>query len=363
MKKILVIEDELMLLDTLKILLEAAGFEVILVSNGTDSLALLKESEIKIDIIICDINLPDIDGYDILKSVRNDAHLYRIPFIFLTAFADEKDIRSGMNLGADDYLTKPFTRKDLLETIDSRLKISRDIYIKTEEASNLKWLSIINTSFRQEFYIPINNIRNLTAIINTNHFEDTHTEISELMTGIRDSSYRMYRNSRNLITFALTLTDHNLKSNLHISSVNLYLTLKLVLNYYLTESIQDRSANKNTSDQLITLKTDKYYINDIFTELIDNAIKFNVGDEKPVVMLRTSERGFTFLVLNNVSTKNEFKLDEIAPFKKFHTDTAYTGLGIGLYLCTRLCSALGYKLKIKHRNNQVVIIISGSGTQ
>ncbi len=120
MNKILVIEDERSIRVILLKLLSAEGFEAIGAYNGSTGVQLAKQEQP--DLIICDILMPDLDGYGVLKALQQDPITATIPFIFLTAKADRSDWRQGMKLGADDYLTKPFTRAELLEAIATRLQ-------------------------------------------------------------------------------------------------------------------------------------------------------------------------------------------------------------------------------------------------
>ncbi len=119
MTKILVIEDELSVRENILELLEAEYFDVIGTENGF--LGALWAQENLPDLIICDVMMPQINGYEVLNTLREVPMTASIPFIFLTAMADKTDIRRGMELGADDYLTKPFTREELLAAITSRL--------------------------------------------------------------------------------------------------------------------------------------------------------------------------------------------------------------------------------------------------
>jgi diguanylate cyclase (GGDEF)-like protein len=120
MNKILVIEDERAIRINLLKLLGAEGFHVIAAENGKDGVQLARTEPP--DLIICDILMPELDGYGVLRTLQQDPVTATIPFIFLTAKSDRSDWRQGMNLGADDYLTKPFTRAELLEAIASRLQ-------------------------------------------------------------------------------------------------------------------------------------------------------------------------------------------------------------------------------------------------
>ncbi len=120
MKKILVIEDEKSVLTNIIEILESGGFNAIGAENGEVGVQLATQ-EIP-DLIICDIMMPVLDGYGVLTKLRSQPLTEIIPFIFLTAKADKGDLRQGMNLGADDYISKPFRRKELLEAVNTRLE-------------------------------------------------------------------------------------------------------------------------------------------------------------------------------------------------------------------------------------------------
>ncbi|MGK7900102.1 MAG: response regulator [Hormoscilla sp.] len=120
MTKILVIEDEPPVRTNLLKLLEAEGFEVKGAENGSAGVSLAIQQVP--DLILCDIMMPELDGHGVLEALRQNPATAAIPFIFLTARASRSDWRQGMELGADDYLTKPFTRDELLAAIATRLK-------------------------------------------------------------------------------------------------------------------------------------------------------------------------------------------------------------------------------------------------
>lgn len=120
MNKILVIEDEQAIRTNLLKLLSIEGFQTIGAENGVRGVELAQTHQP--DLIICDILMPKLDGYGVLKALQEDPTTATIPFIFLTAKADRSDWRQAMNMGADDYLTKPFSRSELLEAIATRLQ-------------------------------------------------------------------------------------------------------------------------------------------------------------------------------------------------------------------------------------------------
>lgn len=140
-KKILVIEDNFDVRDNIAEILELANYDVFTAENGKIGVA--KAQAESPDLIVCDIMMPELDGYGVLYLLSKNQETSGIPFIFLSAKADKQDLRKGMNLGADDYLTKPFEEMDLLNAIEGRLK--RSEIFKREYSNNENGLdSFIN---------------------------------------------------------------------------------------------------------------------------------------------------------------------------------------------------------------------------
>jgi len=120
MKKILLIEDNPEVRENTSEILSLANYEVLLAENGRIGVDIAQHQ--KPDLIICDIMMPELDGYGVLHILSKNDQTAGIPFIFLTAKTEKTDIRKGMNLGADDYLTKPFDDTDLLNAIEARFR-------------------------------------------------------------------------------------------------------------------------------------------------------------------------------------------------------------------------------------------------
>jgi DNA-binding NarL/FixJ family response regulator len=136
MKKILVIEDEAETLSNLVLMLEMEGFQPLSAANGRIGVEIARRD--LPDVILCDVSMPEMDGYGVLESLRANSATVSIPFIFLTAKGDRKDPRIGMNLGADDYLTKPAGAEDVLGAIRSRLRRKVDNERAAIENADLK---------------------------------------------------------------------------------------------------------------------------------------------------------------------------------------------------------------------------------
>ncbi len=119
MKTILIIEDQADMRENIATILEMEGYEVLGAGDGQEGLRLAGEE--KPDLILCDVMMPRLDGHGVLQALRADRTIAGTPFIFLTARGEKQDLRTGMNLGADDYLTKPVGADDLLSAVSARL--------------------------------------------------------------------------------------------------------------------------------------------------------------------------------------------------------------------------------------------------
>ena len=121
-KKVLVIEDEPSIRNNIMLMLKVERYAATGAENGRVGLELARSDPP--DLILCDVMMPELDGHAVLQTLQADAGLARIPFIFLTAKGEKEDFRSGMDLGADDYLTKPVANADLVRAIEVRLRRS-----------------------------------------------------------------------------------------------------------------------------------------------------------------------------------------------------------------------------------------------
>ncbi len=201
MAKVLLIEDNEAVRENTAEILELAGYDVATASNGKEGVEMIKSDAP--DLIICDIMMPGLDGYGVLHILMKNPHTAHIPFIFLTAKAERSDMRKGMNLGADDYLTKPFDESELLDAVEARL--SRSELIKKEyepsisgldnffndakEIESLKQLSkekkIRNHKKKTNLYLQ-GDYPNFLIYINKGKVKTykTNTDGKELITGI-----------------------------------------------------------------------------------------------------------------------------------------------------------------------------------
>lgn len=170
MKKILLIEDNDDIRNNTAEILELTNYKVIVAENG--KVGVEKAIEHKPDLIICDIMMPVLDGYGVLHAVHKNEAIKNTPFIFLTAKTERSDFRRGMELGADDYITKPFSGTELLNAVDSRL--NKIDLLKQQISPGLEGLQhLIKTSTGN------NTLQSITEDRNINKYKKKQTVYSE----------------------------------------------------------------------------------------------------------------------------------------------------------------------------------------
>lgn len=118
-QKVLIVEDNEPIRENTAELLELNNYDVFAACNGLQGLAIAKEQSP--DLILCDIQMPEMDGYHLLQHIRNDQALHNIRFIFFTASSEKKEIETGLKMGANDYIIKPFQPDDLLKMLEKHL--------------------------------------------------------------------------------------------------------------------------------------------------------------------------------------------------------------------------------------------------
>lgn len=152
MKKILIIEDQASMRKNIAFILEMEGFKTCSAANGREGVEVAKAE--KPDLILCDVMMPELDGYGVVQTLRADPSFAMTPFIFLTAKSDRNDIRTGMNSGADDYLTKPVVHNELMAAVRSRLERANVVQSAIQEAG------VFNPNF--DNYVPLQSTFGLT---------------------------------------------------------------------------------------------------------------------------------------------------------------------------------------------------------
>lgn len=196
--KILVIEDVTPLRNDMVEMLRLEGYEVRGAENGVVGLEVAYDFQP--DLVVCDIMMPELDGYGVLNALRADIRTRTIPFIFLTAKSERAEVRKGMGLGADDYLTKPFENDELLEAVrtrlDQRLTLDEDA-----EAKLARLRESITTALPHELRTPLNTVIGFSDMLMVESNIVKPEEIYEWAGHVHSAAQRLNRLVENYLTY------------------------------------------------------------------------------------------------------------------------------------------------------------------
>ena len=357
MKTILVIEDEVSLRQNIADLLTLEDFKVVVAENGRAGVQ-IAESEIP-DLVICDVMMPELDGYGVLEKIRQNPLLSTIPFIFLTAKASKSDFRQGMELGADDYLTKPFTTKELLGAIASKLE--KQIAINKSSQKKLDDLrSDIALSLPHEMRTPLNGILGFSEILKQEAEFLSVSEIQEMAQGINQSGQRLFK----LIQKFLLYTELEMIYNdpKRIKSLQNHLTQfpNLSLKKIIIEKAKyegrkiDLQFNLKTSCEVKICSTRLLII---IEELLDNAFKFSPTDKTVRIISELKKSTFYLSFIDYGRGMTVEQIRDLGAYKQFERKIyEQQGMGLGLIIAKRMTELHNGKFKISSQLNKETIV-------
>lgn len=345
MNKILVIDDEEDIRINIQDLLEINGFEVLTASDGKEGLGMVLNTNP--DLIICDINMPEMNGLDLIKELKQYPQFYTIPFLFLTANAGMDFVRTGMGLGADDYITKPYKGDELIKAVNIRLDKSKRIKEAfTTKLDDLK--KNITFSIPSELKNSLDSIMSFSKLLMGNLDGFNYQNMDNIVTHIHDSGARLLRLIENYSYYSNLLSENINSNELYSDAV----TNPADIIVKCSNLVQDNFPQKVQfvfdfcDDTPITLNVK--YFEKIIYELVDNAVKFST-ESKPIKIVSiviggsyivgviNMGRGMTKEEINNIDSFTQFRRD----------DHEQQGLGLGLAIVIQILKIIGGKLKIE----------------
>ena len=339
-KKILIIEDDKEVRETITELVENAGYNPIAMPDGQQAIRFL-EHEIP-DLIISDIMMPNVDGFQVLEHVKSLQTTSTVPFIFISARADQSDVRTGMISGAEDYITKPFRAKELIQSIQTQLKKKEKLDTKFEHICNN-----ISAYIPHELTTPIVAIIGYPDLIIENFKSFSEKEIFFMLSQIKLSGLRLNKTIRKFIKYAEIQSRATIKKNdvpkiIHHAHV---LTALHNVNEKISETserLDDLIIDMNDAE----LKVEHEDLEFIIEELLTNALKFsNKGSH---ITLKGNVMGnvYQLEVTDHGRGMTKEQILEIVPFVQHERDI-YEQQGSGLGLITIKKIAEYYKGKLK----------------
>ncbi|MCZ7603235.1 MAG: response regulator [Melioribacteraceae bacterium] len=342
MKKILIVEDEEIVRSNIAEILESENFEVIETDNGISAIKSLENS--LPDLIISDIMMPGIDGYDLVKYIQSNPVTSGIPIILLTARSETRDIRMGMQYGADDYITKPFKANDLISAVKTRLQKQSNFKQKFDDLK-----SNISMYIPHELRTPLVSILGFADLIINNLDDLEKREIKEMAEKVKHSGLRLYDRIEKFLYFAeleLNKTENKSIDKTQIDSM------------YVTNLLTSKFRNNDVS--LLSIKIDEAelkisqdYLSRILIELVDNAYKFMQSSSPIIISGEVIGNTYQILVIDKGMgmTKDEEK--QITAFKQFNREqNQQEGNGLGLAIVKNIVKLADGNFEINSKKDE-----------
>ena len=353
MFKILIVEDTLTIREEIHDILVMEGYTVFEAENGSIGfeIALKKHP----DLIISDILMPKLNGFEMYKKLQNNKTTKLIPLIFLSAKAEKSDIRAGMNLGAEDYLTKPIDVEDLLNTvkikIDKKILLAQEIIDKTTTISatlqqQKKELDNYAQLISHELKTPLRNISDILIWIREELAHPISSENSINSIELLENKVERME----LLLIKLEQYKNISPSSFKKNKINLNtIAKKVIAKLQVPSHIKIEIKNK-----LPTLFADEIMLEKVFEILIQNALD-HIDKKKGLILLacETTEEDYLFSIKDNgigIKTKYHEKI-----FEMFQTIDSNNSTGIGLSIVKKIISYYNGEVKVESKTNKETI--------
>ncbi|MTJ48753.1 response regulator [Dolichospermum sp. UHCC 0259] len=357
MKTILIIEDEPQIRNNIREILHLSDFNTLVAENGLQGLELAKDKHP--DLIICDLMMPELDGYGVLTQLRQDSDTATIPLIFLTAKSDWSDLRRGMELGADDYLTKPFQTEQLLQAITTRLDKQAISDQQTQEKLNTLSRSI-SSSLPHEINTPLNHILGISNLLIEEYDIISREEILEMLASINKAGKRLHELTINFLMYAeIELLASSSEKIAALRNYGVQIFVKSIIeNVALTIAKnfnREADLSIDISDGMVQLSPAK--LTKITKEIIDNAFKFSQPNTPVKIIGHSDNDTFHLFIIDHGRGMTPEQISNIGAYAQFERKMyEQQGSGLGLLIAKRLVELHGGEFSIESIYKKQTII-------
>lgn len=348
-KKVLVIDDTPDIRMIISESLNMYGFNTVAAEDGVSGIRLAKEHVP--DLIICDINMPNLDGYGTLTALRETEATAAIPFIFLSGAADKLNVRRGMDLGADDYLTKPFTHAELMAAVNARLEKKAEAQRRSDKKLD-ELRGSITLALPHELRTPLNGIMGLASIMIDDYATLSPEEVLESARYIQESALRLHHLIENFLVYSQISLMASESKKIEISSA----VPPTIVENLLPELIRTiASRHKRVNDLAMNIEPVQLFITEenlkkVVEELVDNAFKFSGAGTMVSVRGEASPEWYTLTVVDKGRGMTAEQIGKIGPHMQFERQTyEQQGAGLGLIIAKRLTELLGGQFSIESK--------------
>jgi two-component system, sensor histidine kinase and response regulator len=344
MAKILVVDDDAGVREVIRLTLEAEGYRVIEAEDGDRGVE-LASAEVP-ELILCDVRMGRMDGYGMLSMLRRNSVTASLPVILMTGQADPEGMRQGMELGADDYLPKPFKVDQLLAAVEARLRKHRAMQEQAERRM-AELRANISLSLPHELLTPLNGILGFADLLATDASSMGGEEIGSMAGAIRESAERLHRLIQNFLLLA-HLELHRGELEFPDGVLRLGdLRCRVDEMARAVASRHGRLGDLQLSTQGISARTRDDYWSKIVEEVVDNAFKFSTPGSRVVVELARKGPVGVMRVRDLGRGMKPEHVAEVGAYMQFERRFyEQQGSGLGLTIAKRLVELLGGRLTI-----------------
>jgi two-component system sensor histidine kinase/response regulator len=350
--KILIIEDTQSIRDELRDILRFEGMQVVTAENGQEGIDVAKKEHP--DLILCDIMMPVKDGYEVFAEIQHTSNLKHTPFIFLTAKATTDNIRQGMILGADDYITKPFNVDLLINSINSRLEKERERR-KAEKGRNETLELRISQAIPHELLTPLNGIMGFSEIMKDPNYEYNIEEIRDFATGINESGNRLLHTIKKFIYYTeieLLLNNPHKHEVLKEDVVEMG-ALSLANQCHGVAVKYNRLSDLEIVPELFNAKISLSHFEIIISNIVDNAFKFSEKGDKVKIHAFKEDKFINILFQDSGIGMEADMKERVEAFNQFDRNKMeQQGLGLGLITSIKLIKFYGGNISWSKNTNK-----------
>jgi CheY-like chemotaxis protein len=355
MARVLLIDDDAALREVQAELLSAAGHQTMQAATGVAGIEAIRST--RPDLVLCDVNMPGMDGYAVLEAVRADPQLASTPFLFLTGLDARHHFRAAMSLGADDYLAKPVRERDLVAAVEARLtRRAAERHESERRVAELR--RSVSFLLPHELRTPLTVILGGSEMLRDLHQEMTPKEIGEMATTISKAAQRLHRMAENYLLHVgmelerLTVAESPARALSGTAGADLVRDAA-----YAQAREYGREGDLQIALADTTLPLAEPYVRKAVSELVDNALKFSEAGT-PIKVSLTAPGGRVALSVGDAGRGMTLdQIREVGAFRQFNRAVLeQQGSGLGLILVKGIIEASGGIFDIKSAMGEGTIV-------
>jgi len=336
MQRILVIDDEALFREATTFALQRKGFETLEAADGVEGAEIARRT--LPDLIICDVNMERMDGYTLLEQLRQQPSTAAIPFILMTGMSDAGSMRKGMNLGADDYLAKPFTAPQLFSTVEARLK-KNQVLRDNAEKKLAELRCNLSLALPHEMITPLNGIFGLAQLLVQDAESLSPAEVEDFGKSILQSAERLHRTVQNFLLYGqleMQSGDPQYLASLRAkSTTDLRHTVESRAGQLAAAAGRASDLQLQVGEGTVAMAQDLFM--KLADELIDNALKFSVAGSAVRVEGSQGQGEYLLSVSDQGHGMTPEQVADIGAYSQFNRQTReQQGSGLGLAIVRRI---------------------------